>query len=95
MKASFRERDLVARYGGDEFVVLMINVQENVVIRTLERISAKLDSFNQTGAYPWTLSASWGFSMRTKEDVDKTFESLIEESDAILYQHKKKKRSSQ
>lgn len=95
LKASFRERDLVARYGGDEFVVLMINVQENVVIRTLERISAKLDSFNQTGAYPWTLSASWGFSMRTKEDVDKTFESLIEESDAILYQHKKKKRSSQ
>ncbi len=89
LKNSFREDDLVIRYGGDEFVVLMFNINEEAVQMALERIQNQLKDFNDTGKYPWRLSSSWGYVFADATGNPPTFEELIEESDARLYLAKK------
>jgi diguanylate cyclase (GGDEF)-like protein len=89
LKKSFREKDLVVRYGGDEFVVLMTNIEEKILQMALNRIEAQLDAFNKKKAYPWTLSASWGYVFNEAGGAIDSFESIIEESDARLYEKKR------
>jgi len=95
LKNSFREKDLVIRYGGDEFIVLMTNIQATVVERAFERISQQLSAFNEKKEYPWTLSVSWGHIFNEGTGLPKNFESMIEESDAKLYEQKRKKKEKQ
>ncbi len=91
LRESFREDDLVVRYGGDEFVILMTGVDASAVNRILERIESKLRDFNQGRAHPWNLAASWGCVLTNVTEA-LSFESIIEESDARLYEEKRKKR---
>ncbi|HKL85524.1 MAG TPA: GGDEF domain-containing protein [Treponemataceae bacterium] len=93
LKKSFRENDLVVRYGGDEFVVLMVNINEIVLHRALNRITNHLKDFNASEIFKWTLSVSWGYVFTNPNDLEKSFESVIEESDAALYEQKKLKRA--
>lgn len=92
LKNSFRENDLVVRYGGDEFVVLMTNITEHVFKRALNRITTQINTFNASGEYKWTLGVSWGYVFTQPEDSEKSFETVIEESDAALYKEKRRKR---
>jgi diguanylate cyclase (GGDEF)-like protein len=91
LRESFREDDLVVRYGGDEFVILMTGVDASAVNCILERIESKLRDFNQGHAHPWNLAASWGCVLTNVTEA-LSFESIIEESDARLYEEKRKKR---
>ena len=92
LKKSFREKDLVVRYGGDEFVVLMTNIQEETLQKALARISENIQEFNGKKLYDWTLAVSWGFVFNEIGSTPKSFENIIEESDAHLYQEKRKKK---
>lgn len=95
LKRCFRENDLVVRYGGDEFVVLMSNIHEAALQGTFQRIAEQITAFNAHGAHPWTLSVSWGFVfVEPSPDEARTFESIIEESDAKLYEVKRKKKEA-
>jgi diguanylate cyclase (GGDEF)-like protein len=95
LKKSFREKDLVIRYGGDEFVVLMTNIQEKNLHMALNRISRQIDEFNEKKQYSWKLSASWGFVFNDASSPPKSFESIIEESDARLYEQKRMRKKTQ
>lgn len=92
LKKSFRENDLIVRYGGDEFVVLMINIQEKTLQKAFSRITTEINAFNNQKTHAWTLSASWGYVFNEADALPKTFENIIEESDAKLYEEKRKKR---
>jgi diguanylate cyclase (GGDEF)-like protein len=92
LKKCFRDNDLVVRYGGDEFVVLMINVQETVVQKALLRVTAEFESLNASKQHPWTLAASWGYVFNAENVQPDTFESIIEQSDARLYEEKRKRK---
>jgi diguanylate cyclase (GGDEF) domain len=92
LKKSFREKDLVVRYGGDEFVVLMTNIQEETLHKALARISENIDEFNGKKMYDWTLAVSWGYVFNAIGATPKSFENIIEESDARLYQEKRRKK---
>lgn len=92
LKKCFRGEDLVIRYGGDEFVIIMINVSRAIVTKSLARIETSLAQFNKTNKHPWKLAASWGIVYNTGEDASRSFEAVIEESDALLYEEKRKKK---
>jgi len=93
LKKCFRDKDLLVRYGGDEFVVLMVNIQEETLHQALERISTQVNEFNQKKKHEWLLSVSWGYSFYAAGSEMQEFNKLIEESDARLYDEKRKKKS--
>jgi len=92
LKRSFREDDLLIRYGGDEFVVLMFNVTDEVVNAVLDRIRGELDRFNESSNWPWTLSASWGHLCIPNNSDPVSFEQLLEDTDSLLYEAKKNRK---
>ncbi len=86
LKQSFRLTDLIARMGGDEFAVIVVDshVSSDTVINRLQR---KLEDFNNQGENPYRLSASIGFE---EYDPDKhmTIDEMVEMADVKMYHHK-------
>lgn len=94
LKKSFRRRDLLVRYGGDEFIVLMFDIKETTVHSALGRVSRQLEQYNATSGKPWQLQASWGVTVVSPERADLSFEDLIEETDDRLYEEKQRRREA-
>ena len=76
-----REVDLFFRYGGDEFLILMLETTEAGANHFFERVSKELNEFS--------LSISMGVSVWRKE---LSLKELIAEADINLYKQKLKKR---
>ena len=60
LKKTFRASDIMSRWGGDEFVVLMINADCDNMHAIEERISRNIDEYNDTAEHNYVLSMSWG-----------------------------------
>ena len=86
LESSLRESDLVGRYGGDEFVVLMPDIANP------EQIARKVaDTINRTLYDSCDLSVSVGASggLIDSASVSQSLEGLISEADVALYRAKR------
>lgn len=80
-----REIDFVARYGGDEFVILMPGTDLRAAQVVRDRIQSAIESPNNGLSRPrWQFSLSFGLRSAAGEEAD----SLLERADAALYAHK-------
>ncbi len=94
LNETFRSSDIIGRWGGDEFIVLMVN-SENMNEQIIEgRLRQNLDKMNQGGTLKFDLSLSWGIVRYQPRSM--SLEELIIRADRLMYQHKRstKKRST-
>lgn len=85
---SVRKSDVVARIGGDEFTLLLENVQDTDCVATLaEKVLKEVMQSAQLGAISLDVSASMGIAMYPKHGTDVT--TLMQKADMALYECKK------
>ena len=88
LKEAVRDTDTVARFGGDEFVVMLTQVSEqNNVMAVIDNISAALTAPYELGDRRFNLSASVGVSLYPLHSDDS--DTLIRYADIAMYQAKK------
>jgi diguanylate cyclase (GGDEF)-like protein len=84
LKKSFREADIVARFGGDEYVVLAVDAALESADILTKRIQDALEAHNQTPGRPYSLSLSLGI-VRYDPASPCTISELIAQADVRMY----------
>ncbi len=85
LRGSFRESDVVARVGGDEFAILLPNSPRSKVESICARIKHAIASYNSTNP-KLPLSVSTGYAVR--EGYTKSVSDLYREADNNMYKEK-------
>jgi diguanylate cyclase (GGDEF)-like protein len=80
MTDSFRENDLLFRYGGEEFAMVLMDIETEQAQITLERFREKIASFRFPGIKQVTVSIGY-----TLFDKRLTLNQLITQADIALY----------
>lgn len=84
----------VARYGGDEFAIVLECKNEKTVKKVMASIDAEIQKFNHAKKAPYTLASSIGyaeFGLHTTQTADQ----LIEAADNKMYQIKTKRQAKE
>lgn len=79
--------DFIARYAGDEFVVVADLRDSGSAEALRTRIIDSFEVFNRDSGKPWTLGASIGVAIREAGDT-RSAESLLAAADARMYEEK-------
>lgn len=90
LKSTFRKNDFIARYGGDEFVVLMDVTEVSALNRAVLRLKENIKQFNAQKAVPYTLSLSVGYDLYTPMPGF-TLQKFLKHLDGLMYQEKQKR----
>lgn len=91
LKESFRDTDIIARIGGDEFLVIVFESNEAILKEAKARIQHVIGRLNSEIAdKPYSLSISVGASLKLAEGIG--WESVIHEADQQMYEEKAFKR---
>jgi diguanylate cyclase (GGDEF)-like protein len=88
LKETFREADIPARFGGDEFVILAPDASMETADIITNRIQSNLERRNQQGDRPYQLTLSMGIA-RYDPKAPCTVSELIAQADALMYQQKR------
>lgn len=80
--------DIVARYGGDEFMIIVAVDNINQLNKLVDEIREHLERFNAKKVYPFKLTASFGQAMYIPSEK-KTMEQFINHVDDLMYKNKK------
>lgn len=87
LKSTFRESDIISRWGGDEFAVLISNTSPDSINEILERLKAELDEYKSQNSRPFELSVSLGISTYDPENPA-TLDELVRNADKSMYEMK-------
>ena len=93
LKATYRETDIIARIGGDEFAVLPAGTSEDCVEKINARLQEKIVHFNATNDRRYNLSVSVGAAYFNPESPS-SLDELLAQGDKIMYEQKMRKKKS-
>jgi diguanylate cyclase (GGDEF)-like protein len=87
LRHNFRESDVVARVGGDEFVVLMSDCNQQDAELSVERFRQTLNDYNEQSTHVFTLSMTAGVVV-CKPTCTLSFDELLDLADRAMYQNR-------
>jgi len=90
INSATRSGDVVARIGGDEFVIILPGTNTNLAKELCERIQNKFKQYNRTSKLPKSLSISLGFATKEKRDDD--LNKVFNKADKMMYENKEQSR---
>lgn len=91
LRASFRESDVVARIGSDQFVALAIETDAEDQEPIKERLLHQLDSHNRTTGKPYSLELSAGV-LHQEHGSRLSLEDLLAKAGALMGEQKRLRR---
>jgi diguanylate cyclase (GGDEF)-like protein len=92
LKSTCRDYDIISRFGGDEFVILLDNIHLDEFEKLKQRIKCAFSDYNSQSNKGYQIQISLGCTTYSPElDQNSTFEELIEQADKKLYTEKKRK----
>jgi len=86
IEAAVRSEDIVARYGGDEFCVILPDTSLKTSRRIKERITNKFQKYNEHNSLPLPLNISLGCAV--KENEAENLHDIFSEADKNMYINK-------
>ena len=86
LKKTLRERDILARVGGDEFVALLPGTDSHTGEKIARRIQTMVDKENKENQHPLPLSISLGYA--TADSGNKSLQQTFKEADDLMYRAK-------
>jgi diguanylate cyclase (GGDEF)-like protein/PAS domain S-box-containing protein len=93
LRESLRKSDIIARIGGDEFVIFAIEAKPKTEGIIIERLRKNLQRFNDLRKREYELSVSVGAAYYDPEKPS-TLEVLLSMADAEMYEQKRQKKTS-
>jgi len=90
LKKTFREPDIIARIGGDEFGVLAIEGRKDSAEVLVSRLQKRLDINNAKRKRGYKLSLSTGIE-RYNPECPRSIDELLAVADSLMYEQKRKR----
>ncbi len=88
LKRSFRKNDFIARYGGDEFVVVVEISEKAELTGMINRLREHVEYYNSTKIIPFEISLSIGYDVyKTKTGV--SIQKFYRHIDKLMYEDKR------
>ncbi|MDP4181482.1 MAG: diguanylate cyclase [Bacillota bacterium] len=92
LNKSFRDTDIIARLGGDEYTVIALGASPTDEAVIMERLNKNCENYNKSSNKPYAVSISIGSSyFDPQENVG--FDVLMKLADEALYREKQKKKA--
>lgn len=92
MQKTFRDEDIVGRFGGDEFIVMLYDTEPEVIQTLLDQFDDALLAVNQEVKKPYQIEFSAGVAVFPPGTL-KSLDEMIVEADTAMYERKCKKSS--
>jgi diguanylate cyclase (GGDEF)-like protein len=91
LKDTFRESDIIARIGGDEFVAVPVGTTGETVNIITDRINRNIELNNAEKARHYRISFSFGI-VHYSSDSPVSIDELLSQGDKLMYQQKIRKK---
>lgn len=83
LRDSCRTEDIIARTGGDEFIIILPQTPLDIAMQIMERIGARCDNECQN-SIPVSISVGCAAKNKPEEEMER----IVKEADAMMYRHK-------
>ena len=88
---NYKNKDFLARYGGDEFVIVCCRNEEEEIVDLEKNIHSHLDEINEKNGLPFELSLSVGWAEFDAGQYS-NMEELVSAADQAMYRQKAEKK---
>jgi diguanylate cyclase (GGDEF)-like protein len=88
LKGCIEANDFIARFGGDEFCLILDISDRNELESLVCRINKRLENYNQSESHPYSLGLSMGYAVYSSR-LHKNAENFLKQIDLLMYQEKK------
>lgn len=94
LRSTLRASDILARFGGDEFVALVLETFDLGAETILSRIENQFRLLNEKKLHPYPITISYGIAHYDPE-APRSLEELMEIADKAMYEQKQAKKHNE